>query len=544
MDVLVLYRPDVAEAEEVAREYAAARSIPDSHLCAVSGLPTFGPDAIDFDTYSRTIASSLDGCLAAAPSAEEIDYLVLVRGFPYLVTLPDGGFTVSVQGLLQIHRARLASGAELAGTPQIEKFYPEEGLSTPSAHVENPFYLGNDWEPRPDDFRRSNFWERFYVTATAVTRQAELPASFSRRDAGAHADWDFTDNLFIVSALDGFDMAGARALIERGASADGTHPTATLLCMAGADEPRGARDPECEYATRLLAGAGLDAQFIEHDFGLSGRSLAAYFTGASGLHGAIDGNTYVPGAIADNLTSFGAASDNFFRSTEVQTSIARFVEAGITGVHGTANEPINDSFPNAGTMMLYTFGYSMGESWFFNQRYLYWQNVYVGDPLTTPYATRPTVTIDASGSVPANAPITVGGNHANGIASVRLYGNGRLIAQSETDSLVANLESFGVGEEVELLGIATATNAAASRPGWDESMPMPRPDVQGWSSVTVTVGMPADLPDTGVFADAGVGSDGGTSRDGSGCSAGGSGAGGLLVWLWLIATGRRRRTAR
>ncbi len=183
--------------------------------------------------------------------------------------------------------------------------------------------------------------------------------------------------------------------------------------------------------------------------------------------------------------------------------------------------------------MLYTLGYSMGESYFFNQRYLYWQNVYLGDPLTTPYATRPSVGIDAAGDVPSNAPIGVGATHEDGIATVRLYGNGRLIGEADGGSLVANLSTFAVGEEVELLAIATARNAAASRPGWDESMPLPQPDVQGWASATVIAGAPVDLPDGGALGDAGTGS--GTDRSDSGCSAGGTGgaAGLMLLWLWL-----------
>ena len=100
--------------------------------------------------------------------------------------------------------------------------------------------------------------------------------------------------------------------------------------------------------------------------------------------------------------SYGAAVGNFFCNQdgtvcpggEAQTSIARFIRAGASGAHGTVNEPLNNPFPNAGTMILYTFGYSMGESWLFNQRYLYWQNVYLGDPLATPYAKRPVVTIE------------------------------------------------------------------------------------------------------------------------------------------------------
>ena len=62
-------------------------------------------------------------------------------------------------------------------------------------------------------------------------------------------------------------------------------------------------------------------------------------------------------------------------------------------MHGTVAEPLNSCFPNAGSLLLYVSEYNLGESFFFNQPFLYWQNLYLGDPLASPYATRPTVTI-------------------------------------------------------------------------------------------------------------------------------------------------------
>ena len=89
-------------------------------------------------------------------------------------------------------------------------------------------------------------------------------------------------------------------------------------------------------------------------------------------------------------------------ASEAQTAIARYVRAGATGVHGAVNEPLNNVFPNAGALLLYTFGYSLGESWFYAQRFLYWQNLHLGDPLATPYGTRP--------STPPGTPPVTGHN--------------------------------------------------------------------------------------------------------------------------------------
>ena len=161
--------------------------------------------------------------------------------------------------------------------------------------------------------------------------------------------------------------------------------------MEGADSARAARDPECEYATRMLSAAGFNAEYLgPHDSALSGRTVGAYLTGAANLRGAIDGLEYAPGALTDNITSYGALPRNWFcdvtgescPENEAQTAIARFVRAGATGAQGTVAEPYNFAFPNAGLLLLYTFGYNLGESYLFNQKYLYWMNTVVGDPLT------------------------------------------------------------------------------------------------------------------------------------------------------------------
>jgi hypothetical protein len=311
------------------------------------------------------------------------------------------------------------------------------------------------------------------------------------------------DQLFVVTRLDGFDHTDARALVDRALAADGTFPEAEILCMAASDSARGARDPECEYVSRMLAGAGLPATWLPgHDSALSGHEVAGYFTGAADLRGGIDGQTYVPGAIVDNLTSYGAVPNNWFCSedgtscpaNESQTSIARFVRAGATGVHGTVAEPFNPVFPNAGTLMLYTGGYNLAESFFFNQRWLYWQNLYLGDPLTTPYAERPELGVEFDrpgtdgGEHPISELLPVTATHPHGVDSVTAWVDGVVLAEADGDLLELDLAGFAVGDVVEVLVVAVASDARLDRPGWPVSEPLFRPRVQGWTTVLVTVG--------------------------------------------------------
>lgn len=560
MNVVVLYNSTVPDAVTVANHYAQARSIPASHLCAVSGIMDT-QTTIDVPTFQSMIQTPLDACIAALPEPQLVDYVVLVRGLPYSVTLPT--YAASLQAVIQVRHAKLVmGGTEIAGAGQ---------PGDTSATVANPMFPAG-FQGNPNVFTLMNQYDSWYLNATVITTATSQPPAFHSANApnngGGYTvtgtqvnfgtnvyDWS-SNNLVIVSALDGFDYTDAAALVDRAVMSDGTFPTAEIMCMAGADDARGARDPECEYATQMLKGAGLNGVFITpFDGGLEGQTVAAYFTGTDSLQGGIAGNTYVPGAMTDNLTSFGAAISNFFcdadggvcPASESQTSIARFVRAGATGAHGTVNEPLNNSFPNAGALLLYTFGYSMGESYFLNQRFLYWQNIYLGDPLATPYAQRPTVTITNSGGTqPDNQPIVVHATHPNGIASINLYASGALVAQGSTDTL-DYMPTAAVGTALDLLAVAVATDAPVTRAGWPVPSQNPHPEVQGWLAATVTVGQAVAISDGGADAtvDASMGPPG-NSSSGCSCRQATTGRGELppLAALVVAALVLRRRTRR
>jgi len=200
----------------------------------------------------------------------------------------------------------------------------------------------------------------FYTKSPELSHGEVSPGPFVRSEVRETNGISWPDNLYIVTRLDGFDHADARALIDRGVQADASFPDAPFVCMRGADPARGVRDAECEYATRMLDAAGFNTEWIPaFDAMLSRPNVISYWTGAANMRDAIDGVTFAPGAIADNLTSFGARPNNFFcdeagttcPENESQTSIGRFVRAGATGVQGTVAEPLNNVFPNC---LLYT----------------------------------------------------------------------------------------------------------------------------------------------------------------------------------------------
>jgi len=478
-NVLVLANADDPSAIMVAEHYSAARSLPPGHMCEIVGVDV-GALTIDFTDYETHVLAGLDDCLATLPQPEEIDYLVVARGLPYKVNIPDG-FSTSLQAMLQVgHTERAVTGERLAGAGQ------SNSDGTFYATVRNPFFVGDG----PSDlFEQTNPYDMHYTSAAQIVSTDTQPRAFTRKQAMQWFGWDFTGNLFIVSRLDGFDADDAMDLVDRAITADGTFPSAPITCMKAADDARGARDPECHFVVEALHATSSPGEWIEpFDSTLSGRSFSGFLTGTTSLHNGIDGNTFVPGAFAGNLTSFGAAPSNFVCSfgicpeSENQTSIARFVRAGATGAHGTTNEPLNNSFPSAGMFLFQTMGYGMIESAMFTQRYLYWQNIYLGDPLTSPWAERPHVSITEP--VIASEPVQIVAEHPHGISEVRLYVDGVRVDSEES---LADTVGAMAGDTVELLAVALAENSSTSRPSWPVPESLARPDIQGWSTFTVTL---------------------------------------------------------
>ncbi len=490
LNVMVLYNGDSFSSVELALHYAEERQIPSAQLCPIYG---FAEDRLylSWEEYESSVLWALDDCLDAVNDPSLIDYLVLARGLPYRVQLSGG--TASLSALLQVFHSG-NSQLELAGQPQ---------SNTPA--VENPIMIQGDVQA--GDYAISNTYEWAYSASTGVVRNEIQPETF-KRVAEARSDfyWNMTDNLLIVSRLDGFDFQDAMDLVDRSVAADGLFPQAEFLCMASSDEARGARDPECEFAIRHLQGLGVNAQWLpEFDSSLEGHQVSAYFTGSADLKGSIAGLDYVPGAISCNLTSYGAVPSNFFcdesgetcPASESQTSVARFIRAGASSAHGTVDEPYNTAFPAAGTMLLYAMGYNLGESYFFNQPYLYWRNLLVGDPLTTPFDSRPLIFVDADDGHPHDEIIHISAEHPNGVGRIRVYLYDELVEEVEGGSLNWNTVASS-GQELDIFVVAEAADWTLGPTDWPVGETLIRSRTQGWTRIQLTLGDSVPLPETQV----------------------------------------------
>ena len=121
-------------------------------------------------------------------------------------------------------------------------------------------------------------------------------------------------------------------------------------------------------------------------------NILFYEIGAANVPG-LTTNTFVPGALADHLTSTGG---DLFGNTAVdsgQMSILRWLEAGATASYGTETEPCArpQKFPQASVLVKnYFLGDTAVEAYL---KSVQWpaQGVLVGDPLARPFGTKATL---------------------------------------------------------------------------------------------------------------------------------------------------------
>ncbi len=128
----------------------------------------------------------------------------------------------------------------------------------------------------------------------------------------------------------------AKALIDRGVEADGTMPAGTAYLLSTSDTARNVRSSSYPLAENLIRGR-IFGRTMKQDTVKYATDVLFYFTGVAKVDG-LETLRFVPGAIADHLTSSGG---NLTDSG--QMSALRWLEAGATGSYGAVVEPCNSA---------------------------------------------------------------------------------------------------------------------------------------------------------------------------------------------------------
>ncbi len=181
-------------------------------------------------------------------------------------------------------------------------------------------------------------------------------------------------------SLAGLNFAAVKQLIDRGVRSDNTYPAGTGYLLDTSDKNRNVRAPIYGELMKYMHGI-VKLERIKADYIEDKPDVLFYFTGVANV-AKLDSNTFVPGAIADHLTSAGGMLTDSF-----QMSSLRWLEAGATGSYGAVIEPCNypEKFPNPGIVISrYTQGETLIEA-YWKSVLMPGQGIFIGEPLAKPY---------------------------------------------------------------------------------------------------------------------------------------------------------------
>jgi uncharacterized protein (TIGR03790 family) len=347
-NVLVVANTSAAGSVEIAERYVAARKVPADHLLRVKASSAV---QIARDEYEREIQEPVSAWLFKNAAQDRILYIVLTRGMPLRIagTAGRSGTTASVDSEMAVMYRRL-TGAPVA----------------PNGPVPNPYFL-----------------------ADGAVEQAK---------PFTHAAFD----IYLVTRLDGFTVADALALIDRGLA-----PARTGRIVL--DEPPSTGDLRSTWfdaAATRLAASGL-ADRVVHD--ATSRALtkeadvlgyASWGSNDPALEMRQPELTFVNGALASMVLSsdartFAEPPDTWKPSHSSlqanyagsnQSLIGDLIRQGITGVAGQVSEPYLDGAIRPDVLFpAYVRGFNLAEAFYMAMPYVSWQTVVVGDPLCAPF---------------------------------------------------------------------------------------------------------------------------------------------------------------
>lgn len=172
----------------------------------------------------------------------------------------------------------------------------------------------------------------------------------------------------------------AKAVIDRGALSGFRVPAAGAYYLQTSDSKRNSRSqlfpPAGMVAAKKLTIHRLNADALD-----GAQDVMVYELGAAQV-GKLETLRFLPGALADHLTSFGG---DLLEST--QMSSLRWLQAGATASYGNVSEPCNhwQKFPQPSVLLQhYLSGATAIEAYW---KSVAWpaQGLFIGEPLAAPY---------------------------------------------------------------------------------------------------------------------------------------------------------------
>lgn len=334
LNVVVVVNQSSSNSVELGNYYCEKRQVPPQNVLRTSWA---GPN----NTWARTdfeavILNPLLAMISARGLTNQIDYVVLSMDFPFQVTDATGINSTTAD----IFYGFKPDGPPPQGAPA--------SCSLPPASANS--YAGSE----------SIF--RFSPPGTATT------------------------NSFLAIMITSETLDQAKAIVDQGVSSDSTFPTQTVILGHSSDPFRNVRYVNFDdtiFSARLQTNYSIIQTNLDSPFGLT--NLLGYQNGVFNFP--ISPNSFVPGAMADSLTSYGGL---ILGGSGGHTTAMDFLDSGASGSYGTVVEPCNylEKFPAPQNYFYQARGFSLSESYYQSVTNPY-QGIMVGEPLAAPFAKPP-----------------------------------------------------------------------------------------------------------------------------------------------------------
>jgi uncharacterized protein (TIGR03790 family) len=348
-NVLVVVNEPVPASIEIGEYYAKRRNIP---AMQVLKIRSSSADQVTRLEYDVTIQAPIGAWLSRNQAQDRILYIVLTKGVPLRISGTGGrtGTVSSVDSELALLYRRM-TGQTVA----------------PNGSTPNPYFLGDG-------------------AVTAATR-------FS------HAKHD----IFLVTRLDGFSTADAKALIDRGIEPRTSGRIVLDQRASLSDKPN---DWLADAARKLEAQGHGQRVVLENTSRIADpeKEVLGYYSWGSNDPSNTErdpGQHFVPGALAamflssdartftappDGWKPGGWQSRNAYYAASPQSLTGDLIKAGVTGVAGYVAEPYLDNSVRPDILFpAYMAGFTLAEAFYMALPTLGWQAIVVGDPLCGPF---------------------------------------------------------------------------------------------------------------------------------------------------------------
>lgn len=200
----------------------------------------------------------------------------------------------------------------------------------------------------------------------------------------------FLSTVLAVTRNDGNTEAEAVRQLRQSVAADFSRPSGTFYFGGNSGVRAKTRQPKFQQASNALQDLGYRTEIIKTAMPKGKTDVLGFTAGIAKYDWGATGSRIVPGAICENLTSYGGRLGNVGK----QTPLTEFLRYGSAGSSGTVVEPyaVTFKFPSPMIHVHYARGCTLAEA-FYQSLHGPFQTLIVGDALCQPFAIPPKVSV-------------------------------------------------------------------------------------------------------------------------------------------------------